>query len=120
MNFIAEKNSELSNTWTITPTSGALAGDTIGTVDGVVFTDVEFSRGRVIGRIKSVWGLALKMEGVFNDPETCRALSIGRAFRSKADKPACAHGDGFVDEITGRSLKRARDAILMGPAIYWR
>lgn len=115
MKFVVEKNSEKS--WSITPSTGSLAGECVATAEMIEMQDVDLIGQRVIGAIKATWGLTIG-DDTYHDLETLRAIGIGKAFKGRSEKPVMLSRDGFCDELTGRDLKKARFLTLSGPAIF--
>lgn len=116
MLFEIKKNP--NNTWDLVPCSGELHGQCVAEVEGVEMTQVEFGHRRIVGVVKAVWGARIIGDGPYADPETIRALCLNHAFKSKAQHAVCEGDGGYLDTMSGRILKTAKQVLIMGSSIY--
>ena len=118
MNFvISRQNGSECGIWNITPDGGALAGVVIATAEGVSLQDVTFSACTVIGTIKAVWGLVIQVEDLYNDPDTLRALRLGKPFCEYPQEKLVFDYDGFVDRAN-RVCRSAKRLLVIGTGIF--
>jgi len=116
MEFAIEKNN--NEVWLLTPLSGPLEGHTIATAEGLNLSGVRFAGREMVGLVKSAWGLTIAYDKYDIDPQTLRALGIGRRFDASATQAVRRDSDGFKDSFTLRLLHGAKQVVTMGAAIW--
>lgn len=118
MEFALKKNME--KTWDLVPTAGIFAGQTVAQVEGADLVGARFSESKVIGVVKALWGISVLLDDVYSDPETIRAMCIGKAFSAIPNQVVVPDRDGFKDNYTLRLLKGAKQVMLLGASVYSR
>lgn len=118
MEFVIKKN---SNTWNISPLTGAFSGFIVATVDAIDLTSVRVEADRIIGTIKAVWGLQVE-EGInlFDDQETVRALCLNKVFKGVVGSPVDWRSNGIYDLDTNRLLRNCQRMVMFGSRIFRR
>ena len=116
MLFQIKKNP--NNTWDLTPCSGEFAGVCVAEAEGIEMANVELGTSNMVGTIKAVWGANIIGEEPYGDPDTIRALCLNRPFKTKAEQAVCKSEHGYLDTMSGRVIKTARQLLVMGAFIY--
>lgn len=118
MEFKIQKNEE--RRWNLIPLDGIFQGQVVAKVEGVSASFVRFAGTEIVGTVSALWGVEIAVEDVFEDPDTFRALCIGRTFKEITEQRAVIDRDGIKDAHTLQPLKGAKRVMLMGSAIYTR
>lgn len=94
--------------WSIKSLDGALQGQVVAVVEGVVLKDAILTpKGDVVGAIDAIWGAEIT-DAAFDDMATVLALGLNRAFREKdAITPIGYDGERWYSHFNSGTLRRA-------------
>lgn len=95
MQFTLSKDRE-HDVWNIRPTSGAFESVLVATAEQVNLKHVVFEGKTMIGTIKALWGVTVLCEDVYEDPQTLRALSLGKFFDTNLEETLTLDYDGYL------------------------